>query len=289
MNDAVEVKIANHEVYPSTDVVGARGGYTLIEMLLAVSLMTILIAAITITTGSFVQLSTKGRVQIQQAFAVDCIMDDLILDLKATMRAIQPTSFSEQTGPADIPFPQLSVGTERILQWDSSEENCYVSFVGNSAALLITRIGVNPRFAGQSEFRKSTASADSQQHLLWMSPSITQVTLAAEIRGPQSINRTFTRPKNSSGLLRAYVHRHQLTTSMETSDVIAMQFRYWDGKVWVENWNSFIQANQLPTAVEIRIRLKTDPENWRRFTCQLEQPHIRVVLKSSEEAAGSRP
>ncbi len=62
--------------------VPAREGYTLLEVLMAVSLTTLLLAAITMTTGSFVQLSTRSRQHLQQAAMADCLVEDLMLDLR---------------------------------------------------------------------------------------------------------------------------------------------------------------------------------------------------------------
>ncbi len=258
-------------------------------MLLAVSLMTILIAAITTTTGFFVHISSKGRIQMEQAFTVECIIEDLMLDLKATSRSISPPQDSEVGESSSALASGGDVGAERMLQWESARESRYVNFVGNSGAIMITRDGVNPRFTGQSTVALKEDPHNSQHHILWMSPSVHQTTLAAELSGPLCINRTFARPNSSSGLLRAYIHQNILFSSMTTNEVIATQFRYWDGKTWEDSWNSFTKKNQLPTAIEIRIRLKTAPEKWQRFICRLEQPFYSKLPKSMYSADRVQP
>ncbi len=270
-------------------VIASRNGYSLLEMLLAVSLMTILIAAVTFTTGFFVQLSSKGRIQVEQAFTVDCVIEDLILDIKATSRDISPLNTSDLARASNPLAPEMAVGSERMLQWESSQENRYVNLVGNSGALMITRDGVNPRFTGQSKDAQLSNPTDSQQHILWMAPSIQQSTLAAEISGLQCINRTFARPNGSSGLIRAHVRRNLLLASMETNEVVATQFRYWDGKTWVESWNSFERKNQLPSAIEITVRLRTDPDKRQRFICGLEQQSYLRSPKATDFIDGLQP
>lgn len=247
-----------------------RAGYTLLEILLALSLMTILVAAITITTGSFVQISKNGRLQVSRAITVDCIMDDLLMDIKAASRGASRLHSSGPLQPTDSSFSDSTVGTERLLQWESSQDSRYVSLVGDAYALLITRDGMNPRIIGGKDLQR-TDSADSQQSLLWMSPTVSKATLACEVSGSQCINRTFHRPEGSPGLLRGYLQNNSLLVSSTENAVIATEFRYWDGIKWQESWNSFNRSERLPVAIEIRIRLRTAPETWRRFTFQMEQ------------------
>jgi prepilin-type N-terminal cleavage/methylation domain-containing protein len=251
-----------------------RTGYTLLEILLALSLMTILVAAISITTGTFAQISKNGHLQVSRAITIDCIMDDLLMDIKAASRgASRSDSHLDSTRPlqtTDNSFSESTVGTERILQWDSSQDSRYVSLVGDANALLITRDGVNPRIVGGRDVQRAD-STDAQQSLLWMSPTVSQATLACEVSGSQCINRTFLRPEGTTGLLRGYLRNNKLLVSSTENAVVETEFRYWDGKKWQETWNSFNYSDQLPLAIEIRIRLRNMPETWRRFTFQMEQ------------------
>lgn len=247
-----------------------RLGYTLLEILLALSLMTILVAAITITTGTFVQINRNGRLQVSRAITVDCIVNDLLLDIKAASRGSSRTDSSGPLPPTDDSFSESSVGTERILQWESSQDSRYVNLVGDANTLMITRDGVNPRIMGGRNAQRLDSS-DSQQTLLWMSPTVSKATLACEINGSQCINRTLLRPEGSPGLLRAYVRNNKLLVSFTENAVAATEFRYWDGRKWLESWNSFNLSDQLPVAIEIRLRLRTVPETWQRYTFQLQQ------------------
>lgn len=247
-----------------------RAGYTLLEILLALSLMTILVAAVTITTGSFVQISKNGRLQVSRAITVDCIIDDLMMDIKAASRGAGRLDFSHPLQPTDSSFAESTVGTERVLQWESNQDSRYVSLVGDANTLLITRDGVNPRIVGGKDLQRMD-SADAQQSLLWMSPTVSKATLACEVSGLQCINRTFLRPEGSPGLLRGHLQDNSLLVLSTENAVIATEFRYWDGKKWQESWNSFNRSERLPVAIEIRIRLRTAPEMWRRFTFQMEQ------------------
>ncbi len=247
-----------------------RVGYTLLEILLALSLMTILIAAITITTGTFVQINRNGQLQVNRAITVDCIVNDLLLDIKAASRGSSRTDSKKPLLPTDNSFSESAVGAERILQWESSQDSRYLNLVGDVNTLMITRDGVNPRIMGGRNVQRLDSS-DSQQSLLWMSPTVSNATLACEISGSQCINRTLLRPDGSPGLLRAYVRNNKLIVSSTENAVIATEFRYWDGRKWLESWNSFNLSDQLPVAIEIRLRLRTAPETWQRFTFQMEQ------------------
>ncbi len=252
--------------------VPAREGYTLLEVLMAVSLTTLLLAAITMTTGSFVQLSTRSRQHLQQAAMADCLVEDLMLDLKAVVRSDgeKGTASPASSKPFDFePIADLAVGTERFLRWESEDTASDVRLAGNAHALWIRREGRSPRFSEKVMQVEDGTNSSTQQCLLWMSPSSQQFTLASVTGQGQKSDKTFRRPTNLTGLIRASVRNDLLRVSHCAKEVLALEFRYWNGREWVEQWNSAIQNDALPFAVEIRVQWRAEPSQWHRYVCAL--------------------
>ncbi len=109
-----------------------------------------------------------------------------------------------------------------------------------------------------------------RQCILWMSPSLEQFTLASFNWQGQKSEQTFRRPANHTGLIRASVRSDRLRTSQCVNEALALEFRYWNGREWVEQWNSASQNDELPFAVEIRLQWRAQPGQWRRYLCALD-------------------
>ncbi len=148
--ELMRISLANRPYWIGPPV---RVGYTLLEVLMAVSLTTLLLAAITMTTGSFVQLSTRSREHLQQATLADCVVEDLIVDLKAVSRSNGKKRLASPASSKSLnsePTADLAVGTEHFLRWAPEDEASYVRLAGNAHALWITRDGRSSRFSGKS-------------------------------------------------------------------------------------------------------------------------------------------
>ena len=63
-------------------------------------------------------------------------------------------------------------------------------------------------------------------------------------------------------------------------DVVSLNFRYYDGEDWVDDWDSSEDANSLPLAVEVDIEIAYHRRSGRRDKNSQEKPETRRLVQS---------
>ncbi len=63
-------------------------------------------------------------------------------------------------------------------------------------------------------------------------------------------------------------------------DVVSLNFRYYDGEDWVDEWDSSEDSNSLPQAVEVDIEVAFHLQSGRRDKNSREKPETRRLVQS---------
>ena len=270
-----------------------NAGYSLLEVLFTISLLTILVSAITVVSGHFVKFS-QSRAESSTSWKLALgTLEDLRLDLRATTSELEVAELLQagrkKSKPSSdglgSPFESSRMATERFLRADMQAPQQFCRFAGDPTAIFLMRYGKNPRFPesehrgwrSASGFTASIAPTQgneraSQWHsIVWIAPGYAEARLPILIRGNSVQSLAITRPAVSkqSGANRrefssGFVRIDNLDSTPRISggidEVQRLGFRYWDGSAWRTHWNSFDEGGSLPRAVEVTLSLKSSPE-----------------------------
>lgn len=228
---------------------GRRSGYTLLESLLALSLLLVLMVTVITATSLFMQFRSQAADRILPAFSLTSFLEDIGNDLRSTEGYTMEDHREFDASESEVFDMQIG---ERVLNIDISRLGSRVQFVGNDRAFVVVRLGSNSRF-----YEASSPFSTPRQSVLWIGPETNEVRLATHLSGKQTLDHTIQRPKKTPGLVRSELDvNNQVTSSHSIEEVSRIAFRYFDGRVWHSKWNSHLKGNRLPHAVEIILELK---------------------------------
>ena len=226
-----------------------RSGYTLLESLLALSLLLVLMVTVITATSLFMQFRSQAADRILPAFSLTSLLEDIGSDLRSAEGYTTEDYREFDASQSEVFDSQIG---ERVLNIDISRLGSRVHFVGNESAFVLVRLGSNSRF-----YEASSPLSAPRQSVLWIGPDSNEVRLATHRSGKQTLEHTIQRPKKSSGLVRTELDvKNQVTSANSIEEVSRIAFRYFDGRVWHSKWNSYLKGNRLPHAVEIILELK---------------------------------
>ncbi|WP_437231190.1 prepilin-type N-terminal cleavage/methylation domain-containing protein [Planctomicrobium sp. SH661] len=231
-----------------------RSGMTLIEVILASALGAVVMAGL----FQAIHLNWKYRISSERSNSESrkalSLIEDLTLDLRATLPPATQESASGTTASAALPQTDFS---ERFLAVEMSAPVEYLNFVGNSEAMLLLRTASNPRF------NEADGEYSVLEQVAWWVPGHRAPRLPYATSGTQLRHRQFQAPQNVAGLCRAsYSLQHfskggsgqeRETLSVALRSISQIQFRYFDGKKWIDHWNSE-KMGRIPVAVKFTAR-----------------------------------
>ncbi len=252
-----------------------RGGFTLLEILLALGLMLLLVTAISQAISTYVNLSTLGREEVQQAQLGRAVLAQMTKDIRSLVFTPIP---EEEMSLDDLGGPEAA-GEDGGFESDAAEADTAgplpTGIIGTSNTLII--------YARQPDRRGEYVARDEM-----LSPServsdqrLFQYFLAES--GGDGVSGEFAREalgpgvvKDIVGLARMDGDQTALATAMAANEldpqveccsllareVIALEFAYYSGGEWLEEWDSTTE-NKLPQAIEIKISVQLQPEEDR--------------------------
>lgn len=240
-----------------------RGGFTLLETLVALGLCGLIVAAIGSATHLYWKYRSYTKGQIQTSQLTRGLAEDFSSDLRS---ATPPQMMEMPSVPQDASVsqsPASAAGSAAALREaveafrrQISTVAAPIHFVGTPRAFALLTEHSNPRIAeADSEYRMATP-----QHIVWWvnDGSSQQLTLGVNAGSQQDV--ALTAPDDSVGLIRSArnFEIHDLTrripfrSQLITEEVTALKVRYFDGQRWRSDWNSHQQQN-LPSLVEIEV------------------------------------
>lgn len=269
-------------------------GYTLVEMLLATALCSVLLAALWMLMSTYGELFDKGQQQVERAQLCRALLEQMADDLRCAIQDPLPGPTTDTTGAAQRRRFGLA-GTSRELRFD---------------VLQITPQQANPIPVGRTAGRTDeTAAARVPElrtiHYTFFEPSGSEEPSEASPQGLVREELDFETPLDRSGTAdreatgRPAAGRRGAETDadplasqpdgmaeagpagddtqLRIPEVASLQFRYFDGRGWSDAWNS-LERKSLPAAVEIQLQLADSPPAARAR-------RARAEMSGAEEGA----
>ena len=256
-----------------------RTGFTLLETLLALSLLTILMVTVAASITLYAQYRHRGLEGAREAKVLLGTLEDLQNDLSACYNLRDATL--EPPVDHNAANPDTSLGQEHFLAFSDAQSRP-IRFVGRSNAILLLRQGLNPRF----EWTECDPLA-SESQILWLGTGTTSIRLPSALEQRRTVEHEYRIPNEVTpaiaGLHRCWLPvtdkqiardtpntKNRLTQVWDKNrEVQQIQFRYFDGTHWRRDWNSHAEENRLPAAVEIELVLVSAPQKPMRFVLRL--------------------
>ena len=219
---------------------GARRAFTLIEVLLAVTIFAIVLAAIHTVFYGAIRLRNKTTAALQQTLPLQQTLTILRRDL-ANLVMPGGTLFGElQTSPAGL----------------SSETNAFESLMPFQDAI-----------AGQSSPAFYTASGMLEEARPWGAVSRVSYYLAPPTNNTPGKDLIRSVTRNLLPVLQEEPEQQWLMGGLES-----IVFYFYDGREWREYWDSSVETNKLPQGIRVELQLAAD-ENERYA-----RPPVELVI-----------
>lgn len=226
-----------------------KRGFTLLELLLAAAISAMLMASVSTVLIRQYRLALQGQDLAEEARA-----------LLAISRRIQDDLASFDFDQRNLldPLPDLAGSSvrERFLDWEAEFSLDPVTLVGDEQSLFLSRLRPT------KEMVKRERSIPMQhEYCVWTSTHPRELRLPYRVQDTSAEIRLPSWPDPISGLgptARCEVVLHEKPViqrvSYYPSFLEELSFRYFDGQVWAERWNS-VSRRALPQAVEVRVRV----------------------------------
>lgn len=242
-----------------------RSGFTLVEVLLALSLVLVIMGVLSAATQMYLMNIEVERDELTRSRAARAVLQVMAFDLRA---AVQFKEIDEGALDQALESAAASLGEEEDEEAAESEPTEYVveqpGLAGgpNSISFDISRLPRRDQFAPVLDARTGRVVSIPSE-ILNVNYMVGQVDESQEGRGPD--------PEAGPriGLLRMEYDRAAKRFAdqgggsmpgfeMMAEEVKSLTFRYYDGQQWYSDWDSNEQRT-LPVAVEIV--LQVDPRS----------------------------
>lgn len=239
-----------------------RAAFTLVELLAALGISLLLIAAVTASLNIYVRLTTAGEFSVERQQVTRALLEQMTRDVSSIVFA---SPEAEEESEDDMATDSEPVEIEDAT---SSISSASVGLVGDSQSLVLnvsrpTRDLVYSSPLAASSLNQRTSDLLSVSYFL-ASPG------GAGLRGAVGDNAsgyiTTTSYMDGIGLARLEGDRMaidyaDLQTDTEllagaarliAPEVVSLQFRYFDGSAWFDTWDSTAYG-ALPQAIEVTL------------------------------------
>ena len=275
----------------------SRSAFTLIEMLVALALSTVVISAVYGAIHLQWKVRTASEDQVQTARRVHGVVQDLTFDLR-TCRRPDDTSENEASNPDDSAFLQESLLQsgpdirERVLQLEAVLEQVQlIDFVGLPDALLLTTAQKSPRFPeSQSVGTRQVVwlvNAGRDVRLLFGTSETHRYQFELRAAGrPLGLTRIeIPSPKREPKRLHDVTNTNASWMLIDES-VVSFRLRFFDGRQWQSSWDSS-ESGCLPQAIEVALT-HASPRTDAERGITPEQAEVSRVVIRVPQAGGAR-
>jgi prepilin-type N-terminal cleavage/methylation domain-containing protein len=239
------------------------GGFTLLEMLIALVLASVLMSGLWTLFSTYERLFARGQTKVEEAQLARTLLEQISSDLKSAI----PDHAAGLLGQSASLRRFGLFGTQRALQVDvlqvtpsqlvANPRPHETSFAPGRTGRVPELHTVQYLFEEPRE-RTGPEGLDLtglvRRELDWETPGSEAAaetardglkTRPTSVVDPMDISAGGLDPTDDS-LLRV-------------PEVVGLEFRYYDGSGWASQWNSLTQKS-LPVAIEVSLSLKTAPE-----------------------------
>ena len=255
---------------PKRRLVSLSMGFTLLEVILAIGLTTLLLAAIYSALDLYWKYTTIGHAQVERAQIARAIFQKITHDLHC-VTYVQQITEEESTDSSE---EEDEIEEIPVTNPDEAYTTANIGVYGDAQSLVLhtSRPARQPLLFSQS--MSESDSTNSQSDLL----SISYFIAAAGSEGLQGVvgDRFRSASENgvaTQGLARLEGDRLAMINADESanleelaeqsqllaSEIDNLQFQYFDGIDWLEVWDS-IEYGTIPQAVKVTIGFRNDAD-----------------------------
>jgi prepilin-type N-terminal cleavage/methylation domain-containing protein len=268
------------------------GGFTLLEVLVSLGLSVLLVTAIYGAISTYIRVSQGDQGKLERSRVARSLFRQISLDIQSVLFRVEEesTESTESTGEdassTVTTGATAGTGTESETDTETTETTEVVAVVDPEAALQSSSVGligdagkltlhVNrpARELSYTTLQSGsgiTARTSDLQSITWFLADASASGLEGEVgqlaqqgsaltlidSGPQGLARLAgDRMAIEYADVESDVSSLAAAARVLAPEVVSLQFRYFDGLTWLEEWDS-VSAQRLPNAVEITLGLK---------------------------------
>ena len=252
-------------------------GFTLVELIAALAISLLLITAVVASLDIYLSLSTSGEEAVERQQIARAVIGQMTRDIESIVFRVEDEGETE--GDAEDSGGLSSEQVVEVQDPDTAYTAASSGLIGDSQSLVL-HISRPSRDLSYSSFQQATGTAGRTSDLMsvsWFLASPGATGLAGEVGNLAAADRTGAGGTDSTtaaftgGLSRLEGDRMAIeyadvqadtqalagTAEVLAPEIIAIQFRYFDGQTWVDVWDS-AAAGALPQAVEVTFGFRKD-------------------------------
>lgn len=252
---------------------GRVSGFTLLEVILAIGLTSLLLAAIYAALDLYWKYTTLGHRQVEQAQIARAVFQKISHDLHCvTYRLETAETETEGTGSADSETAEAETVEIQVTSTDDAYTSGNIGVYGDSQSLVLH----TSRPARQPLLLSSNSGATSAQNVRSDLLSVSYFLAVAGAGGLQGaagdqFRNTSGGGEDVQGVARLEGDRLSMTMADQAADleqmasqsellapeISSLQFQYYDGTDWLELWDS-TEYGTVPQAIRVTIGFRSD-------------------------------
>ncbi|GAB4148295.1 MAG: hypothetical protein Tsb009_21990 [Planctomycetaceae bacterium] len=252
-----QIHVQRHPAPNDPPSVRKRRGFTLTEVLLALTLTVILLGAVYSALNLYRQLSTDGREEAARAQLTRAIHQKMAVDIRSVIFS-PPESEEEEDEMNDEESSEEETVVAEVNDPSEAVSSTSKGVVGNSEILTL-HISMPPRGLNYSSnldgssITSRTSDLISVSYFLAGNSSSELTQRVAENTGKTGLTRLI---GDRLALDQADTNG-DVETLAESATILAeeinfLKFRYFDGDAWLDEWDSTVYGT-LPRAIEVTI------------------------------------
>ena len=249
-----------------------RVGFTLVEVLIALSLTVLLLSAIYSAIDMHIRFQTAGRAEIHRAQLMRAVIRKMDEDFSGIVLVVaQEDEEDESSGGVESQVPTTSISDTALTVGGLESEGTPITFgvVGTSDIMHLCVSRPLRDLSYDSLYTDSPTSGRSND-LLTVTYGVgpVDINLLFDPRQPKYADRDSSQftSRPLTGFARRSIDLYAFdaaTDTLETEHVLApeiteVRFAYFDGTVWLDAWDSR-EIGGLPRAVRVTFGLWQPP------------------------------
>lgn len=247
---------------------GQSAGFTLLELLIAVGLTSVLMIALFSAMSIYFNLQLDSHEEIARQQIARAVLRQMTRDIQSVVfvkqEVVEEETEEETVAPADLDGNSYG---ESVIDPETVSSTYTNGIVGtaNDLQLFVSRPDRNLAYVSSQELTSADQRTGDLLLVRYLIASKSGGGLGSKIAEREAPGET----DGPVGMVRMEGDLYGLSTAFETDEefpqlaaaklqareVSSLAFRYYDGVAWIEEWDSTAR-NELPKAIEIVLTIR---------------------------------
>lgn len=247
---------------------GQSAGFTLLELLIAVGLTSVLMIALFSAMSIYFNLQLDSHEEIARQQIARAVLRQMTRDIQSVVfvkqEVVEEETEEETVAPADLDGNSYG---ESVIDPETVSSTYTNGIVGtaNDLQLFVSRPDRNLAYVSSQELTSADQRTGDLLLVRYLIASRSGGGLGSKIAEREAPGET----DGPVGMVRMEGDLYGLSTAFETDEefpqlaaaklqareVSSLAFRYYDGVAWIEEWDSTAR-NELPKAIEIVLTIR---------------------------------